>query len=256
MRKGAGLSALQRHTATTSSYATLSSSISASQLAALQQSLSAFRDHLQAFAAQHRSDIRKDPAFRHQFQKMCAAIGVDPLAGSASSGAGGRGAWGLGDMLGLGEWQYELAVQVVDVCVSSRPRNGGTIELEELRRRVQRLRGGAGAPVSADDVLTALDLLRPLGAGYTIQRIGTTTYVRSVPRELDTDQSALLVLAADQGGRLTESTVRRQTGWPPMRCLTALDDCVMREGLAWVDEQASEREYWIMAAVSSEGVGG
>lgn len=254
MRKGPGISALQRHTATNSSYASLSSSISASQLASLQTSLAAFRDHLQTFASQHRADIRKDPAFRHQFQKMCAAIGVDPLAGGGG-GPSGRGGWGLGDILGLGEWQYELAVQVVDVCVSTRPRNGGTIELEELRRRVQRLRG-PGAEVSGEDVLTALDILRPLGAGYAIQRVGGLTYVRSVPRELDTDQSALLVLATDRGGRLTEIMVRRQTGWPAVRCHTALEDCVMREGLAWVDEQGSDREYWFMAALPIEGAGG
>lgn len=39
-----------------------------------------FKTNLQEFAQKHRKDIRKDPTFRAHFQKMCANIGVDPLA--------------------------------------------------------------------------------------------------------------------------------------------------------------------------------
>ena len=266
MRKGAGISALSRHTATNTSYAALSNTISTTQLTSLQSSLSSFRDALQTFAQAHRGDIRRDPAFRHQFQKMCAAIGVDPLSGGRSSasgsGSGGKGAGGWWtEVLGLGEWEYEVAVQVVDVCVSTRERNGGMIEVNELVRRVDKMRGGGSGSgsnsgnsctiVTAEDVLRAIDLLRPLHAGYTIHPIGSTVYIRSVPRELDTDQSLLLVLAADFGGRLTISTIRRSTAWSDVRARTALEDAVLREGLGWVDEQAEsgESEVWMIAAV-------
>lgn len=274
MRRGGGISALSRHTATTSSYATLSTSITASQLASLTSSLAGFREQLVLFASQHRADIRKDPAFRHQFQKMCAAIGVDPLAGpalapgSSGSGVGGGKGGKIGafwtDLLGLGEWQFELAVQVVDVCVSTRERNGGMIEMGELIRKVERLRSGGirtdgGGPsqssaskgkITPEDILRSLDLLKPLHAGYTTHSIGGTTFVRSVPRELDTDQSVILVLAKDAGGRLTESGVKEKTGWSDVRSRTVLDDCVMREGLGWVDDQAGlgEKVVWIIAA--------
>lgn len=244
MRRGAGMSALQRHQATTTSYSTLSTTLTQNQLLNLQTSLTAFRQALITFSTQHRSDVRKDPAFRHQFQKMCAAIGVDPLSGG---GGGGKGGWWT-EVLGLGEWQYELAVQVVDVCVSTRERNGGLIEVGELVRRVTKMRAG-GNIVTPEDVIRSLELLRPLHAGYTIHPIGGTMYIRSVPRELDTDQSFLLVLASDTGGRLSESSVRDKTGWSDVRSRTALDDCVMREGLGWLDDQSSEREVWLIAAV-------
>ncbi|CAD6565043.1 MAG: hypothetical protein TREMPRED_000666 [Tremellales sp. Tagirdzhanova-0007] len=166
MRKGAGISALSRHAATTTSYSTLSTNLTLTQLTTLQSSLHSFRDALTSFATAHRADIRKDPAFRHQFQKMCAAIGVDPLAGGGGGGKRGGGAWWT-EVLGLGEWQYELAVQVVDVCVSTRERNGGIIELEELIGRVERMRGSGGpAVISKNDILKTLELLRPLHAGY------------------------------------------------------------------------------------------
>lgn len=285
MRRGAGISSLSRHTATTSSYAALSSTISNASLTTLQSSLSQFHDSLLEFAINHKEDIKRDPAFRHQFQKMCAAIGVDPLAGTAStrrSGVGGM--WG--EMLGLGEMVYEISVQVVDVCISTRGSNGGMIELGELTSRINRMRGvgrkstlptgssgltptatsstnskavtksGSGGvqAITSDDVLRAIELLKPLYAGYTVVQVGKQTYIRSVPRELDTDQSTLLVIAAGNGGRVNRSAVRKMTGWKDVRVSTALDDCVMREGMGWVDDQAGtgEREVWLIAAVTFE----
>ena len=42
--------------------------------------LDTFKHHLEGFAAKHQSDIKKNPEFRQYFQKLCAQIGVDPLA--------------------------------------------------------------------------------------------------------------------------------------------------------------------------------
>ena len=39
-----------------------------------------FKVNLEEFATRHKEDIKKDASFRSQFQQMCAAIGVDPLA--------------------------------------------------------------------------------------------------------------------------------------------------------------------------------
>jgi ESCRT-II complex subunit VPS22 len=72
-----------------------------------------------------------------------------------------------------------------------------------------------------------------------------------VPRELDTDQSTLLVLAVSTNGKLSVNSIKRDTGWSDVRANTALNDTVMREGLGWVDEQAEsgEREVWMISAV-------
>jgi ESCRT-II complex subunit VPS22 len=158
----------------------------------------------------------------------------------------------------LGEWSAELALQVVDVCISTRERNGGTIEMGELISRVDKMRGGggssgsgssgsSGSSITPDDIARALDLLRPLKAGYSIHTAGGTSFVRSVPRALDTDQNMLLILASDSGGRLAADDVRAHTGWSALRARTALDDCVMREGLAWVDDV--DASVWVVAAV-------
>lgn len=103
--------------------------------------------------------------------------------------------------------------------------------------------------ITPDDIVRALDLLRPLKAGYSTHTVGGATFVRSVPRALDTNQSMLLVLASESGGHLTETGVREKTGWAALRARTALDDCVMREGLGWVDEDGS---VWVVAAIEFE----
>ena len=46
----------------------------------LSKQMDSFRSNLEEFAGQHREEIRRNPQFRSQFQEMCAAIGVDPLA--------------------------------------------------------------------------------------------------------------------------------------------------------------------------------
>jgi ESCRT-II complex subunit VPS22 len=78
----------------------------------------------------------------------CASM-LDPLASNKSS---------VNSLLSFGGWSfskfyYELGVSVVEVCMSTRAKNGGLIELNKLTRLVQQRRGSAVDPVSADDVL-------------------------------------------------------------------------------------------------------
>lgn len=75
-----------------------------------------------------RNDIRQDPVFRAQFHNMCANVGVDPLASN-------KGMWA--QLLGFGDFYYELGVQIVEACLATRNYNGGFMELEALRAAVQ-----------------------------------------------------------------------------------------------------------------------
>ena len=119
---------------------------------------------------------------------------------------------------------------------------------------VQKGRSRNTGEITKEDVTRAISLLSPL-AGYSVIPIGGIEFVRSVPRELDTDQSALLVVAATTGGKLTESRIKRELGWGDVRARQAMEDSVMREGLGWVDEQDTEWSVWLMPAVNFEGQG-
>lgn len=269
MRRGAGISGLARHTASTASYASLSSSISSQQLTNLESQLEAFKTALITFSKAHNQDIKKDPALRHQFQKMCAAIGVDPLVGSqaAASSRGGRlgsklGAGAIfGDLLGMGDWTYELAVQIVDLCVSYREINGGMMEMSRLLSGLHKTRQEPSGTISEEDVKRAIKVLQPLGAGYEIVQIPPSqTFVRSMTSELDTDQATLLGMAATGSrkmgssttttipvvGRLNEQEVVSELGWSDVRTKSAFDAMVKRDGLAWVDDQVEGgMEIWV-----------
>jgi len=242
---GVGLAAFDRHEQSKRSFAELSTALSQSQVDHLHSQLNQFRTALAHFAATHRESIRSDPAFRHAFQQMCSSIGVDPLAGPR------KGGW-WAEMLGLGDWQYELGVQIVDVCVSTRERNGGLIEMSELVRLVSKLRGVTGGVITEDDVVRSIKTLQPLGAGYQVVDVeGGRKMVRSVVKELDEDQAAVLVIAQEEGGRIVEGFLVERRGWARDRARAALANMLLRDGLCWLDEQDERcgKAYWVPSAM-------
>ncbi|KAF7301783.1 Vacuolar-sorting protein SNF8 [Mycena indigotica] len=245
MRRGVGLAAFDRQQQSNRSFAQLSSQLSQAQVDNLHAQLNQFRTALARFATTHRDSIRKDAAFRHAFQQMCSSIGVDPLAGPR------KGGW-WAEMLGLGDWQYELGVQIVDVCVSTRERNGGLIEMDELLRLVRKLRGVGGGQVTEEDVVRSIKTLQPLGGGYEVIVLSDSRkLVRSVPKELDEDQAAILAVAQQEGGRIVADMLVARKGWTHNRAKTALDNMVLRDGLCWLDEQDefSGTAYWVTSAM-------
>jgi len=244
MRRGAGLAAFDRQEQSKRSFAELSSELSQAQIDNLHSQLNQFRTALANFASNHRDSIKSDPTFRHAFQQMCSSIGVDPLAGPR------KGGW-WAELLGLGDWQYELGVQIVDVCVSTRDRNGGLIEMSELVRLVSKLRGVADGAITEEDVVRSIKTLQPLGAGYQVVEIGGCKMVRSVVKELDEDQVAILDVAREEGGRVTENLMIKKRGWTRDRARAALENMLLTDGLCWLDSQDERtgRAYWVPAAM-------
>ncbi|KIJ65125.1 hypothetical protein HYDPIDRAFT_88919 [Hydnomerulius pinastri MD-312] len=242
---GVGLAAFDRNKQSQILFGELSSELSKAQVDHLQSQLTQFRTALAHFATTHRDSIRSDPKFRHEFQQMCSSIGVDPLAGPR------KGGW-WAEMLGMGDWQYELGVQIVDVCVSTRERNGGVIEMGELVRMVSKLRGVESGVITEEDVIRSIKLLQPLGAGYEVIDVaGGKKMVRSVMKELDEDQGIILAEAQAEGGRIVEEILMTRRGWTYERARAALDNMLLRDGLCWLDAQDERhgKAYWVPSAM-------
>ncbi|OBS77403.1 hypothetical protein A6R68_16116 [Neotoma lepida] len=162
--------------------------------------------------AQHKQEIRKNPEFRVQFQDMCATIGVDPLAS-------GKGFWS--EMLGVGDFYYELGVQIIEVCLALKHRNG-------------------------DDLIRAIKKLKALGTGFGIIPVGGTYLIQSVPAELNMDHTVVLQLA-EKNGYVTVSEIKASLKWETERARQVLEH-LLKEGLAWLDLQApGEAHYWLPA---------
>ncbi|KAI8966770.1 ESCRT-2 complex [Daldinia sp. FL1419] len=242
-RKGVGLAAFDRSRLTSAQFASHGNSLRSHDAQALETQLSVFRSLLQQFAQTHAKDIRSDPSFRAQFARMCAAIGVDPLASSSrGSSTGSSSLWA--QLLGrsVNDFYFELAVRVVEVCGATRGENGGLIGVKELRERLSRGRMEGAPEIADDDVLRAVGTLKPLGSSYSVVRVGSKPYIRSVPKELNTDQSAVLE-AAQVLGYVSVSMLMINLRWARARAQTAVDD-LLGEGMLWVDKQADEWEYW------------
>jgi ESCRT-II complex subunit VPS22 len=272
-RRGVGLSAFSNATIN-NAYANHGTSLRTQHVESLQTQLSVFQQLLHQFSITHAKEIRSNPTFRAEFARMCNAIGVDPLASSHTSkdGKGGGSFWA--QMLGgsVNDFYFELAVRVVEVCRGTRAENGGMMGIEEVKRVVQKGRGvGGGMEVSeyvvsplvstivcmiltvvSDDIRRAVKSLEPLGSGFTIVEIGATPMIRSVPKELNTDQSTVLEAVQVQGF-VTVSMLQVNLNWERARASAVIEDLVA-DSLLWVDLQSKETEYWTPSFIHQSNI--
>ena len=205
------------------------------KISEMKSQLKDFRSHLEEFARKHKKEINKDPAFRAQFNQMCQSIGVDPLASN-------KGFWA--DILGVGDFYYELSVQMIDVCLQTRNVNGGLIEINELRTRIQNRRSSKSSAISNDDIKRAMDKVKSLGNGFGLIVLNNREMVKSVPIELNRDHSAILNIC-NNTACTTMTQLRRKLNWPIYRIEETLD-LMLQEGVCWTDEQTPNNEivYW------------
>lgn len=148
-------------------------------------------------------------------------------------------------MLGIGDFYYELAVQIVEICFSMRAETGGLLEMSVLISKLKKMRGSS-AEITEEDVERSIRTLEPLGSGYEIIKMNTRTFVQSVPREFSQDQANLLKKAAERGGRVNFQVFSSTEAWTKERFDNTVES-LLSEGLIWVDAKthSGEADYWI-----------
>ncbi|XP_058445574.1 vacuolar-sorting protein SNF8 isoform X2 [Malaya genurostris] len=200
MRRRAGIGAIQKQKLEAEKYRDKGSELQDTQFEQMVKQLDVLKEHLEEFAAKYKSEIKKNAKFRRQFQEMCAAIGVDPLAS-------GKSFWSV---LGMGDFYYELGVQVVEVCLAANHVTGGLIELNDLRVRLVTARGRKQIhqEITNEDILIATKKLKIFGNGFTAYPVGKDLYmVQSIPGELSLQETSVLSEAANQGQGLITITM-------------------------------------------------
>uniref|UniRef100_F7DDB4 Vacuolar-sorting protein SNF8 n=1 Tax=Xenopus tropicalis TaxID=8364 RepID=F7DDB4_XENTR len=236
-RRGVGAGAIAKKKLAETLYIYTGNIESNPVLSQMSKQLEMFKTNLEEFASKHKQEIRKNPQFRVQFQDMCATIGVDPLAS-------GKGFWS--EMLGVGDFYYELGVQIIEVCLALKHHNGGLITLAELHQHVLKGRGKLAQDVSQDDIIRAIKKLKVLGNGFGIIPVGGSYLVQSVPAELNMDHTVVLQLA-EKKGFVTVNEIKSSLNWETERAKHVLEH-LLKEGLAWIDSQAQgEAQYWLPA---------
>ncbi|KAA8615773.1 vacuolar-sorting protein SNF8 [Pyrenophora tritici-repentis] len=200
---------------------------------------------------------------------MCSALNIDFLAssyhrdstaskdGSSNNGkTGGTGESIWTQLLGgsVNDFYFNLGVLIVEECRATRAENGGLISVSDLQSRISKsTRIGGSMEVSDDDIKRAVDSLAPLGSCFSIMTIGHRSLIRSVPKELNTDQSTVLE-AIQVLGYVTVSMLQLNLGWERPRAHAVVED-LMADSLVWVDTQAGENEYWSPAFLTAVGTG-
>ncbi|EFO98572.1 CRE-VPS-22 protein [Caenorhabditis remanei] len=235
-RRRIGVAAIQKKQETANKFAAKGDQMAGEQLVQFSQQLDQLSAGLEMFAQKHRDEIKKNSQFRRYFQEMCSSVGVDPLASS-------KGFWAKA--LGFGDFYYELGIQIVEICLSTTHINGGIMTVEEIRNRLMRTRSRTRKDtISTDDILRAVDKLKVLGNGFELVPLGGGRFlVQSVPGELSMDHSRVLQLAED-AAYVTKELIIDKLRWDEPRATSALEHLV-KEGLAWTDEQASDTtQYW------------
>lgn len=275
-RRTPGLASLSSSRLQTHHYTAHGAHLRSRNAASLSTQLSVFQSLLHNFALTHSKDIRANPAFRAEFARMCAALNIDFLASSyqgtrpttnkdddpasastsglTSAAAPGQSIWA--QILGpsIPDFYFNLGVLIVEECRATRSENGGLISLADLTARIaSSSRIGGSMHVSADDVVRAVDALAPLGACFSMMKIGHRRLIRSVPRELNTDQSTVLE-AVQLLGYVTVAMLQVNLGWERPRAHAVIED-LMADSLVWVDRQAGESEYWSPAFMTGSGAG-
>ncbi|KAM9832556.1 vacuolar-sorting protein SNF8 [Neosynchiropus ocellatus] len=239
-RRGVGAGAIAKKKLAEAKYKERGTVLAEDQIVQMSKQLETFKSNLEEFASKHKQAIRKNSQFRVQFQDMCATSGVDPLAS-------GKGFWS--EMLGVGDFYYELGVQIIEVCLALKHRNGGLMKLDELHVRVLKSRGRYAQDVTQDDLVRAIKKLKVMGSGFGMIPVGGSYLVQSVPAELNMDHTVVLQLA-EKKGFVTVTEIKDHLKWEKERASHVVDH-LLKEGLAWLDSQApQEPQYWLPALFS------
>jgi ESCRT-II complex subunit VPS22 len=264
-RRTPGLSSLSSSRLQSHHYTSHGATLRSRNAQSLETQLSVFQSLVHNFALTHSKDIRANPAFRAEFARMCTALNIDFLASSyhkdakssssssSTSNKSGESIWA--SLLGgsVHDFYFNLGVTIVDICRSTRAENGGLISLSDLKTHISRGRAiGSAMSVSDDDIAQAVKALEPLGSCFGIVKIGHRSLIRSVPKELNTDQSTVLE-AVQVMGYVTVSMLQLNLGWGRPRAVAVVED-LMADSLVWVDCQAGENEYWSPAFITGGGL--
>lgn len=240
MRRKVGVSVVKRRQNEADQYGKLGKEMSDMKVSFVQDMLTSFRNSLSEFAAKHRDKINSDPEFRQQFHSMCLTAGVDPLASS-------KGFWS--DMLGMGNFYFELGVKIVQISVSTRASNGGVMKVEELLQCIKANGSNIKSndskkknEVSVADVLRAVEKLSALGNGFRIITLNGKQMIISVPLELNKDHESIMSAAEGENGCISEALASCFLGWSAERFKIVIMPMLL-EGMVWVDRYKGKSLY-------------
>jgi len=219
MKKKVGVSIVKKKQSESEQFSKVGKTLEENKLSFVQDILISFQSSLSDFASKHKNRINSDPEFRQQFHMMCISVGVDPLASS-------KGFWS--DILGVGDFYFELGVKIINICVQTRLINGGIISLNELFKIIKKKNSISSSmliitknnnninesnntntnyELSIYDIKKAIEKLMILGNGFKLVENSGNCLLISVPLELNIDHEYVLSAGSDNDSYVTGNTL-------------------------------------------------
>lgn len=221
----------------------LGSALTQAQQDQLLTQLQVFQAALLSFKSEHSTEIVQNEQLRKVFADICVSFGIDPLVVASSIS---------GEQNNKVERSNQLCLKMIELCNLTRPVNGGLILLKDLAQLINSdtwVSTDLHLKFTEEDVLDSLKHLNVMGDELQLVNIGNRKYIKSIPQDLDVDQSAILE-TADILGYVNVSILRDNFGWKKSRCQHAIDDLISN-GILWVDIQKNHQpKYWITSWIN------
>lgn len=233
MRRKVGVSAVHGKKDQSAQFSKVGKQLEETKLSFVQDVMRNFSTTLAEFAAKHKERINSDPEFRQQFHKMCLSTGVDPLASS-------KGFWA--DILGVGDFYFELGVKIIQIAVQARSMNGGIMPIEEMLSKL-RMKKHGGASISIEDIHRAVEKISVLGNGFRILSLGGKSVIISVPLEVTNDHEQLLSVAESEDGMVSAEVMQSLHGWTDERFALIIRP-LLSDGMVWLDLHDGKASYY------------
>ena len=149
----------------------------------------------------------------------------------------------------VNDFYYELAIQITNICIALRPKNGGFLEESECLRLLNKLRGAKAQRVELEDISKALESLEQLSNDFKVIETGHKRMIVSSTVEFKSDAMTILQAAEQNGGWITFSDLQKKVASfsNKQRFQAAIDQLLM-EGMGWEDSQP------LLELSSSKGV--
>ncbi|AWU76586.1 uncharacterized protein C5L36_0C05170 [Pichia kudriavzevii] len=217
-------------------YKHLGTALSNEQKEQLLTQLQVFQTALISFQEEHSSEIINDEQIRTTFQEICSAFGIPPLVVAST----------LEGQEAEIERNNQLCLKMIELCTETRPINGGIITVDDLVELINEdswVNKDLHMKFTSKDVLEACSHLKIMGGELQLIQIGKRNYIKSIPQELDVDQSTIID-TANILGYVSISILRDNFGWKSSRCRSTIDEMISY-GILWVDkEPGHETKYW------------
>lgn len=200
MRGGMRLGNVHQQRRMQENFAKMGEQIEKESLVKLKEQMESFSNNLDKFANKYKDEIKYNPDFREKFYMMCKELGVDPLSSTTL--------WNKN--LNLTEFYYNLAIQIITICIALREKKGALIEINELRQYLIHHR--KSNDITILDIEKAIESVSELKCGFQIIDIKNSKAVMTVPMQLSNDTNVIIELASANKGWIGYSLCYEKTG--------------------------------------------